>query len=132
MPSARPSNDATESLKSYSRGVAEEHEEVDYRFLLANERTFLAWMRTALALVAGGVALDQFVVVAGARELVAFLGIFAITLGAIVAVLGIVQWRRADRAMRSGTPMNSSLTVMVIGALFAGFALAIALLLAFG
>lgn len=105
---------------------------VDYRFLLANERTFLAWMRTALALVAGGVALDQFVVIAGARDLVAFLGIFAISLGAIVAILGTVQWRRADRAMRSGTRMDSSLTVMIIGAIFAVFALAIAFLLAFG
>ena len=112
--------------------MTEQREEVDYRFLLANERTFLAWMRTAIALIAGGVALDQFVVVAGARELVAFLGIFAITLGAIVAVLGIVQWRRADRAMRNGTRMNSSLTVMIIGAMLAVFALAIALLLAFG
>jgi putative membrane protein len=112
--------------------VTNSRQEVDYRFLLANERTFLAWMRTALALVAGGVALDQFVVVAGARDLVAFLGVFAITLGAIVAVLGIVQWRRADQAMRNGTRMNSSLTLMIIGAMLAVFAFAIALLLTFG
>ncbi len=71
-------------------------------------------------------------VVAGARDLVAFLGVFAITLGAIVAVLGIVQWRRADQAMRNGTRMNSSLTLMIIGAMLAVFALAIALLLTFG
>ena len=32
----------------------------DYRFSLANERTLLAWLRTALALVAGGVAMTQF------------------------------------------------------------------------
>jgi putative membrane protein len=107
-------------------------QEVDYRFLLANERTFLAWMRTGLALIAGGVALDQFVQVAGARDLVAFLGIFAIMLGAIVAVLGIVQWRRADHAMRNGYRMDSSITVMIIGVLLAVFALAIALLLALG
>ncbi len=112
--------------------MPDSRQEVDYRFLLANERTFLAWMRTALALVAGGVALDQFVVVAGARDLVAFLGVFAITLGAIVAVLGIVQWRRADQAMRNGTRMNSSLTLMIIGAMLAVFALAIALLLTLG
>ena len=103
--------------------------EVDYRFLLANERTFLAWMRTALALIAGGVALDQFVVVAGARDFVTVLGIFAITLGALVAVMGMVQWRRADRAMRSGGRMNSSTTIMVLGSILVLFALAIALLL---
>jgi putative membrane protein len=33
----------------------------DYRFSLANERTLLAWLRTALALIAGGVAMTQFV-----------------------------------------------------------------------
>jgi putative membrane protein len=35
--------------------------EPDYRFTLANERTFLAWIRTALALIAGGVAVVQLV-----------------------------------------------------------------------
>ncbi len=105
---------------------------VDYRFLLANERTFLAWMRTALALIAGGVALDQFVVVAGARDLVTVLGIFAIVLGGIVAVLGMVQWRRADRAMRNATRMNSSSTVLILGSILALFALTIALLLGLG
>ena len=105
---------------------------VDYRFLLANERTFIAWMRTALALIAGGVALDQFVVVAGARDLVTVLGIFAIVLGGIVAVLGMVQWRRADRAMRNATRMNSSSTVLILGSILALFALTIALLLGLG
>jgi putative membrane protein len=105
---------------------------VDYRFLLANERTFLAWMRTALALIAGGVALDQFVVVAGARDLVTVLGIFAIVLGGIVAVLGMVQWRRADRAMRNAARMNSSSTVLILGSILALFALTIALLLGLG
>jgi putative membrane protein len=106
-----------------------ERHDVDYRFLLANERTFLAWMRTALALIAGGVALDQFVVVAGARDVVSALGIFAIVLGASVAVLGVVQWRRADRAMRNATPMNSSATIIFIGVVLAVFALAIVVLL---
>jgi hypothetical protein len=35
---------------------AGDEQEPDYRFTFANERTFLAWIRTALALIAGGVA----------------------------------------------------------------------------
>ncbi|MEU1021518.1 DUF202 domain-containing protein, partial [Streptomyces sp. NPDC005904] len=40
--------------------VREEGDTPDYRFSLANERTFLAWLRTALALIGGGFAVDQF------------------------------------------------------------------------
>jgi putative membrane protein len=40
-----------------SRGSEADHgPDTDYRFSLANERTYLAWVRTALALLAGGVA----------------------------------------------------------------------------
>ena len=34
-------------------------EEPDPRFSLANERTFLAWIRTSIALIAGGLASSQ-------------------------------------------------------------------------
>ena len=83
--------------------VAERY--VDYRFLLANERTFLAWIRTALGIVAGGVALDQFVVVEGEQGMVAQLAIVTIFLGAVIAVVGTLRWSRADRVMREGLPM---------------------------
>ncbi len=43
-------------------------EEPDYRFSLANERTFLAWIRTALALLAGGVVFEQFATKLGPRS----------------------------------------------------------------
>jgi uncharacterized membrane protein YidH (DUF202 family) len=39
----------------------DDEQEPDYRFTLANERTFLAWIRTALALIAGGIAVAQLV-----------------------------------------------------------------------
>ena len=42
-------------------GPGPEGEEPDPRFTLANERTFLAWIRTALALVASGIGLEAFV-----------------------------------------------------------------------
>lgn len=92
---------------------------VDYRFLLANERTFLAWMRTALALIAGGLALDQFVRVERAEGLVVAIAIAVIAAGALVAIVGTVRWSRTDRAMRAGTPLGRTPVLIVVGVLFA-------------
>ena len=103
---------------------------VDYRFLLANERTFLAWVRTALGIVAGGVALDQFVVVQGDQGLVSRLAILTILLGAAVAMMGTVRWSRADRFMRENRPMRRSRGVVVVGTGVAGIAVVAAFLLA--
>jgi putative membrane protein len=54
--------------------------EPDYRFTLANERTFLAWIRTALGLVAGGIAVGQLYAVGAAP-------IVHTAIGAVCAVL---------------------------------------------
>lgn len=82
-----------------------EEQEPDYRFTLANERTFLAWQRTALGLLAVGVALIQFVpelVVPGARRLMAIgLSVLAIC----TSWIGLQRWMQADRAMRRGLPL---------------------------
>ena len=106
-----------------------ESADVDYRFLLANERTFLAWMRTSLALVAGGVALDQFVRVGDAEGTVVAVAIAAIIAGGLVAVIGTIRWSRTDMAMRSSHPLPRSSTLMVVGVLFAVLAVVVALLL---
>src|SRR5215216_5514088 len=55
----------------------------DYRFSLANERTFLAWLRTALALVGGGLAVAQFLPQHRLRIVIA---VSLLTLGALVAI----------------------------------------------
>ncbi len=99
---------------------------VDYRFLLANERTFLAWMRTALGLIAGGVALDQFVRVEKGEGLVIAVAIAIICAGALVAVIGTVRWMRTDTAMRAGLPLARTPALVVVGALFALMALIVA------
>ena len=82
-----------------------EQHEPDYRFTLANERTFLAWQRTALGLLAAAVALVQLVpelTVPGARRV---LGVGLAALAILTSGMGLVRWRQADHAMRHGDPL---------------------------
>ena len=76
------------------RGVGETP---DYRFSLANERTFLAWIRTALALVGGGIAVAQFLTVTYLREGIA---VALMLLGAFCALRAVNHWIRNEAAMR--------------------------------
>src|SRR5262245_56032906 len=73
--------------------------DVDVRFLLANERTLLAWLRTALALLAGGVALAQF---AGPDLVLTAVGVGLLILGGLAASIGYLRYRAAGRAIRAG------------------------------
>ena len=107
-------------------GMAEPEVRVDYRFLLANERTFLAWMRTALGLIAGGVALDQFVRPESGSGAVAVVSLATISMGAVMALIGTIRWSRTDSAMRAGTPIARSRMLVVVGALLALLALVVA------
>lgn len=102
---------------------------VDYRFILANERTFLAWLRTGLALVAGGVALDQFVAVASGSELLRWLSIATIGLGAVVGIVGLVRWRQVDAVMHEGGSMRRSTAALWLGLAFVVIAILIGLAL---
>lgn len=77
----------------------------DYRFSLANERTFLAWIRTALALVGGGLAVAQFLAVAYLREWVA---VALLVLGTVCALRAVNHWIRCERAMRRGEDLPES------------------------
>lgn len=92
----------------------EEHEP-DYRFTLANERTFLAWIRTSLALLAGGVALMQLVPqfdVHGVRHIISVL---LVTAGGTLAALAVRRWQRAEQAMRRGAPLPTSRIPFAVG-----------------
>ena len=77
----------------------------DYRFTLANERTFLAWIRTSLALIAGGLVVIQLVPefgIEGGRET---LGAVLIALGTVVALGSVIRWASAEEAMREDRPI---------------------------
>lgn len=89
-------------------------EEPDPRFSLANERTFLAWIRTALALLAGGIAVEAFtteIFVPVVRKLVAVL---LLLLAMVVGVIAAIRWLRVERAMRAKTPLPLTLLVPVL------------------
>jgi putative membrane protein len=88
--------------------------EPDYRFSLANERTFLAWIRTALALDAGGLAVIQVLppfAVPYAREA---LGVALVALGTTVASTSYRRWVAHERAMREENPLPASRLPLVL------------------
>jgi putative membrane protein len=76
----------------------------DPRFTLANERTFLAWNRTALALIGGGLAAGQLLDFdsRGARLVVA---LPPIALGLLLALTSYRRWEANERAMRLDEPL---------------------------
>lgn len=89
--------------------------EPDYRFTLANERTFLAWQRTALGLLAAAVAAVQLLPelgVPGARHV--FGGVLAV-LAALTKGVGLRRWQQVDRAMRCGRPLPRHPTPVYLG-----------------
>src|ERR1700709_2840181 len=88
------------------RWVYDEGDEPDPRFSLANERTFLAWVRTALAMFAGGVALHALAV-PSTDWLRGLLVVVLIGVGGLVCLLSVVRWARIERAMPLPEPLPS-------------------------
>lgn len=88
-------------------------EEPDPRFTLANERTFLAWNRTALALIGGGVAIGQLLDFSSqvARLVCA---LTPMVLGVLLAVASLQRWRAVQHAMRTGAPLPQPSTVRLL------------------
>ncbi len=90
--------------------------EPDYRFTLANERTFLAWQRTSLGLLAAGVAVVQLApefAVPGARYAI---GALLAALATVTVGGGVHRWRQVDRAIRLGAPLPRHTVLPWVGA----------------
>jgi putative membrane protein len=115
---------------SHEAGGGQDGTEPDARFTFANERTFLAWSRTALALVVAGLAIVQllppFRGVPVGRHV---LGVPLIVLGAVIAVASFYEWVRNQRALRLSRPLPKSILPAVLAATIACVAVAAGIVL---
>jgi putative membrane protein len=106
-------------------------DEPDYRMSLAAERTYLAYVRTALALLAAGVAVAGALPDAGHENLRRVMGVVLVLAGLLVAASARARWRTVDAAMRRGTPLPHGRTPLALSAAVVMVALlALALVLA--
>ena len=120
---ADPAAGHADGGRDYAEAGTPAETEPDARFTFANERTFLAWSRTALALVVAGLAIVQllppFPAVPWGRHV---LGVPLIVLGAVIAAAGYVEWTRNQRALRRGTPLPRSLLPQILAGTITGIA----------
>jgi putative membrane protein len=117
--------DAAGMRERRPRSVYDVGQEPDPRFSLANERTFLAWIRTSLAIVAGAVALHSLKVpeTVWVRKV---LVVVLLAIACLVATTAATRWASTERAMRRREPLPGFGFVGV----FAGAIVVVAVLLA--
>lgn len=111
--------------KRWPRKIYGQGSEPDPRFTLANERTFLAWIRTSLAFVAGGIALHAltFEIEPQVRQ---WLSVLALAIGALIALWAWISWTRVERSMRQNSPLPNSPALIILS----GSVLAVAVIAA--
>ncbi|GAA4705469.1 MULTISPECIES: YidH family protein [Kocuria] len=90
---------------SLSKRVLKGGSEPDPRFTLANERTFLAWIRTSLAFLAGGIAIEAFTGDLFDLPIRKFLATVLLLLGMLLSAGATIRWLRVERSMRHRAPL---------------------------
>jgi len=103
----------------------------DYRFSLANERTFLAWIRTAMAILAGAIAVDQLTPQIAPPPVRIFLCLVLAVIGSTLALEAYRRWSLQEQAMRQKQELPHAwlLMAMTIVVALAGTVVAVLILL---
>ncbi|MGF1739152.1 YidH family protein [Photobacterium satsumensis] len=83
-----------------------EGEAPDYRFSLANERTYLAWIRTALALLAGAIGIDQLTPDLANPTVRILISSFLCLCSGLLAVFAYRRWALNEKAMRTKAELH--------------------------
>ena len=91
----------------------------DYRFSLANERTFLAWIRTALGFLAAGVGLDQLAPDFATPLIREVLALLLCLFAGGLAIYGYLRWLNNEKAMRLKQDLPYTPALLAIGILLA-------------
>ena len=100
----------------------------DYRFTLANERTLLAWLRTGLALVAGGVAVATYAPDLGAEWASGAVAVSLVVIGLGTAAAGYHRWHANEGAIRRGSPLPANWLAPILAAALAAVVVVVAVL----
>ena len=90
--------------------------EPNYQISLAAERTYLAYVRTALALLAAGVAVAGALPDAGHEDLRRVMAVVLVLAGLLLAATARARWRAVDAAMRRGAPLPHGKTTLALSA----------------
>jgi len=88
--------------------------EPDPRFTLANERTFLAWIRTSLAVIAAAVAADAVMVDVWPDGIRRSITVLLLSAGTAISASAALRWLAVERALRTGRPLPLSPLVPVL------------------
>ncbi|WP_299169718.1 YidH family protein [uncultured Arthrobacter sp.] len=109
MPKAEPSRETGEGSGSgrrrFETRILAGGTEPDPRFTLANERTFLAWIRTSLAMLAGGIAVEAFTTDIFAPDIRKTIAVLLLSLALIIGGGSFFRWLNIERAMRHKAPL---------------------------
>lgn len=101
----------------------------DYRFTLANERTFLAWIRTALALMAGAVGIEQFSPQLSSGELRIAISTTLLLSASLMGFMAWRRWRRNEYAMRLAINLPYTRALVILSALMVVLSVSLGILL---